>query len=152
MSLDMICPSCIGGVCSTCRGTGKISIVSTYDPNSGYWSAMSSMGVAVNGFSGSQDYSPTGPSELSSTSTDYQHDYDWWARHAESIYNSITREVNRNGDRKSNASGWGYSSSYSGMAGEYVKAQSEMRRIRANALKERVFIQTSVWETKQIRY
>lgn len=145
---------CLGlGLCNSCHGEGKVKITNTFDKTTGYYCTITSDGFATNGFVGSGSSSGGGSgSSYPSLNSNYEDNYRSLERHAESIYNSITREINDRGDRKSDASGWGYTSSYSGMAREYVRAQSDMKRVRADALKEKIIISPSIWETKTIRY
>lgn len=146
------------GLCNKCYGKGEIEVTSTFYKDTGYYCTTSSSGIAVNGCIGPSSYGngassgSSGSGSVINSKATYEENYRSLERHAESIYKSITYEIESSKERKSDIAGWRYSSSYSGMAREFIRAQSDMKRLRADAQREKVFISPSPWETKVIRY
>ncbi len=144
---------CLGlGTCSSCNGKGSITIIQTLDKTTGYYTSVTSDGFATNGFANGSNSTTSKYDSPSYDSSSYMEMYRSFERNAESIYNSITIKINNRGDRISDVSNWNHSSSYSTMAQEYVRIQFDMKRLRAEALKEGIRISPSIWETKTIRY
>lgn len=95
-------------------------------------------------------------SYTSSSSGNYQQEYDRWANVAERHFNSITNlgysVTGRNG-KKSGGSGKGASpSTYNQQKKLFREAQKQMRKIRNKAAKAGVTIVKSAWEDATISY
>lgn len=92
-----------------------------------------------------------------SSSTDYQSQYNNWARIAERHYNSLTNLGMKVKNTKTGARGGSTlqsmgSGNYLSMKKSLREAQQEMRKIRSEARKTGVTIQQSSWETATVNY
>lgn len=107
------------------------------------------------GYGGTASYDSDSYSS-SSSSHDYQSEYDKWARLAERHYNSITNTgytyKDKNGKKKGSAGGSMSSGNYTSMKKSYREAQEQMKKIRQKAAKAGVTIRQSEWETRSISY
>lgn len=128
-----------------------------------FWDALGSFATMLGNFSGapntyqqSSSFFSNYNSTNNSGGSDYQSQYDMWARRAESNYNSLTNLGYSVTSKKGKKSG---STLQSMNGGNYVlmkknlrDAQREMQRIHHQATRNGVSIITSKWETATVNY
>lgn len=111
-----------------------------------------------NNYSNVASFSSDSTSDLSTTSSsgNYQADYDKWAQRAEKHYNSITNlgysVTKKNGDKQGGAGQGMSGGNYVAMKKSFREAQKQMRNIRNKAQNNGVYITQSKWETATISY
>lgn len=111
-----------------------------------------------NNYGNVASYSSDGTSDFSATSSsgNYQADYDKWAKRAEKHYDSITNlgysATKKNGDKQGSAGQGMSGGNYVAMKKSFREAQKQMRSIRNKAKKAGVSITQSKWEAATISY
>lgn len=94
--------------------------------------------------------------KLQNHSSDYQTQYNNWARRAEKNYNSLTNLGYSATNKKGKKSGGTMQSmsggNYNQMMRSLREAQHEMERIRQKAARDGIKIQESPWETATVNY